>query len=292
MIRRLLLLLALGLPLAITAAASAVIIDLGDGTGNTSAPSPDPGWDNVGSGNAGLSCVYLGNGWVLTANHVGAGDSGFRGILYPWLPGTAVRLHNPDQSYADLLMYRLVAPYPPLADLAIRSTAPAAGTSLVMIGNGSDRGAPTIWGGLNGYKWGAGATKRWGKNLVEIESNFDSDLGTHVFATDFDESHPANSKDEAQAATGDSGGAVFAGSELAGTMIAVSVYVGQPPQTSLYTNETFAADLSVYRDEIVEMPEPAGGLWAGAALLAILANAGTRRACPGTGCAASSPPRA
>jgi len=190
------------------------------------------------------------------------------------------------------LMFRLYPPYPPLADLAIRSTTPAAGTSLVMIGNGRNRGAPTTWSGLDGYQWGVGTTKRWGKNVVEA-AYFEPEVSAHVFTTDFDESHPLNSKDEAQGANGDSGGAVFAGNELAGIMIAITTYVGQPAETALYTNETFAANLSVYRDEIIEtMPEPAGGLFAGVALLAVLANAGTRRACRGTGCAASSPPRA
>ena len=285
-------LLALGLPLAIAVAAPAVIIDLGDGTGNTSAPSPDPGWSNAGNCN-GYSCVYLGSGWVLTANHVGPVTAYFEGLPYPWVSGSDVRLHNSTNGYADLVMFRLYPPYPPLAALAIRSTTPSTGTSLVMIGNGRDRGAATTWSGLGGYQWAPTASKRWGKNVVEFGTAFEPDLATDVFTTDFDESHPIHSKDEAQAATGDSGGAVFAGNELAGIMIAIGTYVGQPAETALYTNETFVADLSVYRDEIVTtMPEPAGGLWAGAALLAVLANAGTRRACRGTGCAASSSPRA
>ena len=61
------------LSLWLTGAASAVIIDSSDGTGNTAAPSPDPGWSYVGT-RGGLTAVYLGDGWVLTANHVGAGD--------------------------------------------------------------------------------------------------------------------------------------------------------------------------------------------------------------------------
>ena len=121
-------LLALGLPLAIAAAAPAVIIDSGDGTGNTSAPSPDPGWSHVGSCN-GLSCVYLGDGWVLTANHVGAGDAYLRErVCIRGCPaatsGSAIRT----TSLADLVMFRLEPPYPPLPDLPIASAAPALGT--------------------------------------------------------------------------------------------------------------------------------------------------------------------
>ena len=47
--------------------------------------------DNLGV-RGGLSAIYLGNGVVLTANHVGAGDVSFGGTVYPYLPGTAVRL--------------------------------------------------------------------------------------------------------------------------------------------------------------------------------------------------------
>lgn len=48
----------------------AALISTGDGSGNTTPPSADPGFANVGDVN-GLSGVYVRNGWVLTANHVG-----------------------------------------------------------------------------------------------------------------------------------------------------------------------------------------------------------------------------
>jgi len=56
-------------------------------------------------------------------------------------------------------------------------------------------------------------------------------------------------------------------------LLGLATFMGQPAETALYENYTFAADLSVYHDEIVAtLPEPAGGLWAGAALLAALAR--------------------
>lgn len=293
-------LLALGLPLAIAAAAPAVIIDSGSGTGNTSAPSPDPGWSNVGSCN-GLTCVYLGDGWVLTANHVGAGDAYFGNVLYPWVIGSDVRLRNPDNSYADLLLFQIEPPYPPLPDLSIASVTACSDSThpLYLIGNGRNRGDPYPAGPgpKQGYYWGPGAAKRWGTNLAEISPYFEGAFGTHVFGTGFDKSGSGHTTHEAQGATGDSGGATFAWNgtsyELAGILIGIGTFLNQPAETSLYGNETYAADLSIYRDEIVEtMPEPVGGLWAGAALVAALSSAGTRRACRGTGCAASSPPRA
>ncbi len=308
-------LLALGLPLAIAAAAPAVIMDAVNGAGNIGAPSSDPGWSYVGSCN-GLSCVYLGDGWVLTANHVGPGDAYFENVLYPWVIGSDVRLSNPDNSYADLLMFRIEPPYPPLPDVPIASVTASSDSQhpLYLIGNGRNRGDETSWdpypgpppSSIGGYDWGAGAAKRWGTNQVEIAPYFESYFATWVFGTDFDELGGS----ESQAAVGDSGGAAFAWNgtsyELAGILIGIGTYVfptnppTDPPtyiyqraETALYGNATYAADLSVYRDEIVAtMPEPVGGLWTGAALLAILASAGTRRACRGTGCAASSPPRA
>ena len=82
--------------------ASAVIIDSGDGTGNTSAPSPDPGWDHVGVA-SGLTAVYLGDGWVLTAAHVGVGPVDFGGTLYDpqpnWPEG---QIYNANEAPADL----------------------------------------------------------------------------------------------------------------------------------------------------------------------------------------------
>jgi hypothetical protein len=275
------------LSLALASAAAAVIIDSGDGTGNTSAPPQDPGWDNVGS-KSGLTAVYLGDGWVLTANHVGAGDTVFGATNYPWVPGSDVQLHNPDNSLADLRLFELYPPYPPLPSLAIRTTSPSTLTSLVLIGNGRNRGAATTWNPpgpgptFDGYLWGPGAAKRWGTNLVEISTYFETGFGTWVFGSVFTQSGGSYTTHEAQAATGDSGGAAFAWNgtsyELAGTLIGIGTFQGQPAETALYMNDTYAADLSIYRDEIVAtMPEPGGGVAAGAALVAALPRARRRR---------------
>ena len=281
--------LALILPLAIAAVASGVIIDSGDGTGNVTAPSPDPGWANVGTCN-GLSCVYLGDGWVLTANHVGPGDATFGGIPYPWVPGASVRLSNPDTSLADLSLFKLAQPFPALPSLSIRTTSPPLGTSLILIGFGRNRGAADTWvnpspppATFSGYYWGAGVSQRWGTNSVQDVNAelYEPSFGTRLFGTEFDHTGPGHTTHESQAAVGDSGGAAFAwnGSsyDLAGTLIGILFFSGQPAETAAYMNATLAADLSVYRNEIVNwMPEPAGALWPGAALVAWLARARRR----------------
>src|SRR5215468_8288263 len=102
------------LSLGAAAAASAVLIDSGDGYGNTTAPSPDPGWSYVARfAQNSLSAVYLGNGWMLTANHNGAADVLLDGVVYPYVPGTAVVLNDPlpPHSPVDLLMYQ-ISPHP------------------------------------------------------------------------------------------------------------------------------------------------------------------------------------
>jgi hypothetical protein len=267
-------------------AAPAVLIDSGDGSGNTTAPSPDPGWSHVGL-RGGLTAVYLEDGWVITANHVSAGDVVLGGATYDLVPGSPVRLQNADLTGADLQMFA-ISPHPPLAPLAIASSAPSNGASLILIGNGRDRGAATSWdpngppppGPIGGYEWGIGRSLRWGTNFVE---DFPSTrvFNTEVFGSVFDAGDSAH---EAQAATGDSGGAAFAWSgsewELAGVMIAVGEFEGQPAETSLYGQLTYAADLSVYRDQILDviaMPEPAGGLCAGIALVGVLTRLRRRR---------------
>jgi hypothetical protein len=98
------LLLATGIP---AGEAAAVLLSAGDGTGNTTAPPDNPGFANVGL-RGDLTCIYLGNRWVLTANHAGFGDVVLGGVLYTAVIGSKVRLKNPDDSNADLQMFKLV----------------------------------------------------------------------------------------------------------------------------------------------------------------------------------------
>ena len=84
-----------------------------------------------------------------------------------------------------------------------------------------------------------------------------------------------NGTSEAQAVAGDSGGPVFAKHggqwQLAGIMVAAEGYSGQPSLelTAVFGNETFMADLSYYRNQIVAVvPEPGAVALAGMALAA------------------------
>ena len=80
---------------AIVGDARAVIIETGDGTGNVTAPPDDPGWAYVGK-RSNTTVVYIRNGFVLTANHVGVGQVTLDGVVYDDIPGTAFRFGNAD----------------------------------------------------------------------------------------------------------------------------------------------------------------------------------------------------
>ncbi len=72
--------------------AHAVIIDnQTSGTGNTTAPVDDPGWVHIGTRNS-LSVVYIGNGWVISASHVGIGSVELDGIVYPSISGSRISM--------------------------------------------------------------------------------------------------------------------------------------------------------------------------------------------------------
>jgi hypothetical protein len=266
----------------LASSAPAVIIDSGDGTGNTSAPSHDPGFDNVGL-RGGLSAVYLGNGWVLTANHVGAGDVDFGGQPYELVPNSAWRLRNGDGTFADLLLFG-ISPVPNLPSLEIRASTTPPNGEVVLIGNGFDRGTatdsddPSVWlappdppdPAVGGYLLGPARTLRWGTNRVEGIWPGDP-FDTVALFTIFDEGMPRATADESQAVPGDSGGALFAKQgpdwELAGILYIAGSYPGQLPGNVLYGNASGAADLSFYRDEILRvtaLPEPAVLLQLGA----------------------------
>jgi len=272
--------------------AAAVIIDSGDGSGNTTAPPDDPGFANVGVKGS-LSVVYLRNGWVLTANHVGVGDIWLDGSFYSAVPDSGTQLADGGGVLADLLVYA-VTPIPSLPDLEIRSNSNLPTGEVVLVGHGLNRGAatdtdaPGIWTEppakpsppVEGWYWGTGAALRWGTNTVTAFWTA-GNPPTHSFYTTFDEpGDPDHTDHECQTANLDSGGALFSKKgpnwELAGILWASGLWVGQNPNTSaLRGNASIAADLSVYRDDILTLtatpiPEPSVvlQLGAGATLLA------------------------
>jgi hypothetical protein len=248
-------LLPFALTLLLAFPAQALILDSGDGQGNTSPPVDDPGWSHVGriGGPAG---IYLGNGWVLTANHVILSDPEFQNVIYPIVPGSVVQLQNPDASFADLKIFR-INPSPNLGLLKLRASTPALNATVTYIARGLTRGAATSWMGNDGYLWGVATGMRWGTNKRTDTGTVNN---TFAFSTTFNEIPGGGSTThEAMGADGDSGGAVFIKSgvwELAGVLTAVGAFGGQPPQTALYGNVTWAADISQYRTQLIALTRP------------------------------------
>lgn len=235
--------------LLVAAPAPAVLIASGDGTGNATAPPADPGWSHVGAVN-GLSGVYLGDGWVLTANHVGTGPITLGGVSYPVVPGSSVRLEHTPGVLTDLLLFRLISD-PGLTTLPIAATPPPLSTQAILIGRGRDRGIPYTFLGHAGWRWASSYAQRWGTNAVS-QASFQLNLnGQPLRALGFSFDDLGGTSPEAIATTGDSGGAAFVDDSLAGILVAVWFYGGQASASSVFGNGTYVADLSYYQDQIL-----------------------------------------
>ena len=266
-----------------------VVIDqVNAGSANMTAPADDPGWNNVGAIWIGAG-VYLGYGWVLTANHIGSGAGiTLGGVTYTMAPGTGHQLTNAGASgkstFTDLYMFQLQGALPNLPAIRIASSAPANGDTVTMIGRGSIQEAnrtfwnvdtsagpvgPWVWtettaasANYAGYKTIGGGTMRWGTNVIDDNDWVLDGYDFFALGTTFD---PGVSNNEAQVVVGDSGGAVFvkqAGEwSLAGIIIATGVFPDQPggAGTAVYYNASYFADLSYYRPQIMALavPEPA-----------------------------------
>lgn len=258
------LLLCASIALATTTASAVLIIT---GNGNTSAPpgTDDPGFAHIGQrSSGGLTLIYLGNGWVLTANHVGEADLLLASVVYPHVPGSGVRFVNDDLTLADLMAFRIVGspqlPALPILEIALLS--PGIGTPVTMIGRGYNQDAPTSWMGLDGWSWGTtGGAIRWGTNVVADPAGLPVD-DTDSFPVDFTKpGEPGVTTHEAQVVTGDSGGAVFARNlagnwELAGVLFAAHGFFEQPAQTALEGNLSYSVDLARFRDQIIPLVRP------------------------------------
>lgn len=256
-----------------SAPAGGVLIDSRDGDANTGPPPDDPGWAYVGRQGQ-LTAVYLGDGWVLTANHVQVEGvtSSFLGVEHQPRVETRKRILNPDGTPTDLQVFR-IATHPDLAPLPIRAAPPAVGDAVVMIGYGGDRGAERrdLFAPADvrdGWEWLPGThSMRWGTNLVSATGLDVTVQGAAVrhFTTHFDRGLPTPY--EAQATPGDSGGAVFikrdGGWELAGIMFASDsprppfehvAVLSMPPRQPI---RTYSVDLAHYRQRILEIVRPA-----------------------------------
>ena len=268
-----------------TTSSWAVVIDVGDGTGNVTAPPDDPGFANVGSRGI-ASATYLGNRWVITASHVGAGPVTLQGTEYSHVPGERIKLTNPDQNglseFTDVLLFRLEED-PGLPSLRLPCSEVEIGSEFTMVGRGLDRepelsfwdvdvraGAGNdIWTATEdeassdrqGYRTQATQSVRWGQGLATL-TNFDTASGFgDVLSFQSSFNPDLDIENLSQGVRGDSGGGVFQKNggvwELIGMIHAVSLLENQPGGTrsAIYGGETYIADLLQYSDQIRGMAD-------------------------------------
>lgn len=150
------------------------------------------GWDYVGLvyGTVTASGVYLGNNWVITAAHVGAGAFSLAGVTYDMVPGSAVGISN-STGTADMTLFQIsTAPGLPRLTISSRPPTPEV-TQVAMIG------------------YGPGGSEDWGYNTVtskNVNVQVNSDV-TVDFETAFETT--ANGNNDAEVVSGDSGGGDF-----------------------------------------------------------------------------------
>jgi hypothetical protein len=273
--------------------AAAVVIAAGDGTGNTTASGAfADAFAHVGTN--GNSLVYLGNGVILTANHVypSANPSGtvnINGNTYSLVSNSKTRLHAPGDTgnLDDLALLQIdISGGNPGGVLPLGTALP--GATVRMVGNGWNRATnlttwyvdtdtdPYTWSESNftgadaiatGFKTVNSQSLRWGENVIDGAPN--SGVDAVNLATVFTDSAHGGLTDEAQGVEHDSGGGVFQFNvgtnqwELVGLTVGVGLYSGQPggSTSALYGDLTYFADLSAYRTQIdsymATVPEPA-----------------------------------
>jgi hypothetical protein len=214
------------------------------------------GWDYFGTVN-GASAVYLGNGWVLTAAHVGSGTFGRNGVTYSMIAGTAHSIQTTvgNTGTADLILFQIANP-PNLAALTLSSSSPRALLSkTVMIGGGGGNG------------------ETWGYDTVTTTS-----IGVNVntfYSIDFEAAYGTPTSNVSHLVSGDSGGPDFIYTSNHWTLAGINEAIDG-------SNNSYMVDLSYYSTQInavTAVPEPglAGWMGAAAASLPLLSRLRKRR---------------
>jgi len=228
--------------------AQAVILSFTDNPDyNTSAPTgtlAGSGWDLQGIWGSFLG-TPIAPRYFLAAKHVGG------------TPGDVFTLNGVDfhtiafydSPNSDLRIWKVAETFPAYAPLYTATN--EVGSSLVVFGRGTQRGAAVIVSGhTNGWKWGvADQRRRWGENVVSATVDFNGVSGALLKAEFNRTGGPIN---EAHLSTGDSSGAVFLQESNVWKLAGINYSVDGYFSTDGTTNTQFDAAL-------LDM----GGLWIG-----------------------------
>lgn len=204
--------------------------------------------------------TYLGNGYLLSAHHVGALPTSINILGNAYNRIDQRRLTDPADptTLTDLWVWKIdgPSPLPSLPTILPILSDPVAGETTLLIGDGLSRAnGPTFWditfnpeddddvwtvitdenaADAKGFLPAAGShQKRWGANLVhdaDSDIEFDNGLLTRGYTTDFSLTNATEF--EAQATNDDSAGPVFVKRNgvwmLTGLMLAVGAFENQP----------------------------------------------------------------
>ena len=240
-------------------------------------------YSNVGK-IGGASGVYLGNGWVLTAKHVAAGDITFGDTTYHYDGDDSYLIENPsgiaglDSTYTDLRLYHLTEE-PDLPAIKIATEPAPVGTQIYYVGYGTKQveelsywnvdtsGGTAVWTSSEEptYYWGYNVTSvhefSWGYNEIATGQGGPTDetnvlrVGSvdiisqrTVFKTQFLDS---------QVVSGDSGGGVFyqeeGGDWVLSGIICCAETIENQPTLAMVDSGAHSVSLPFYRDQILSI---------------------------------------
>jgi hypothetical protein len=259
--------------------------DTGGATNNLIAPTNGAPWEYVvGIDGVAASGVYLGYGYVLTANHVTGplASVSISGVTYSTDPAyVPFRIDGADLKLLRLLEDPGLAPLP-----LIGANDDDTGKTATIIGYGLGKGTEIP---NQGWNWGDESTRmqRWGLNTTGAV--YTQSDGLSYLTTDFDRPSLIGGfgDDEVSLANGDSGGGLFIkyGNtwKLAGVVSAVSttgqsLYDTDPTDLLDTPSIGFYTPVKLYRNEIIAaIPEPSAAAMIGIGALLVFAKRRRRK---------------
>ncbi len=249
--------------------AQAIILFGKDNTANTTDPNTGAPYQSVGqlsngSGGLGGSGIYLGNGYVLTANHV----SPFSTVTFD---GTTFHSHDgatPEQvGNTDMKVFRL-STTPTVAAVSLYSGTSEVNNTSTLVGWGVGRD-PNTAVGATVVPWGSAstATKRWGLNVPKATTTINSDgYNYEALVTVLGGDGAGVGGDEAAMTLFDSGSAMFQQFNGVWYLTGLTTAVEASNQSTFGADSTsnpnrgnfnYFARISTYKTQIATLiPEP------------------------------------